>query len=343
MQDIFLQLQCLTNGCSSQPSRANFCCVHNVNLACCAYRNPYTAVDDWSPIFGVPPGYRPPASVPPYHDHHEHLEHTEHHEYYEHSHQGGSHQHSHHHENHRPSYTTTFVGTLRPVEIDKAGSCPHPDSGFWEQRTVLLHRPNIVSDCSHDSDCPGKSKCCHARVGRDRLLMTCRLPEEIYRPLYRPQGDPIRPSYYPTHEESYRPSYRPPIDDNYRPNYRPWRTGEIQLGEDEGLQGLDDEYIPPRGLDDEYIPIPEQLLNKQTSDDSFQDPYLESLMSRAKTESRSDDWMKLESRAQEQHKSRTQVDNNISDEKIAAEEDEKRFPQLEKNKVNEKTLSDDDS
>ena len=67
------------------------------------------------------------------------------------------------------------------------------------------------------------------------------------------------------------------------------------MGEDEGLQGLDlpaqgldDEYIPPRGLNDEYIPIPEQLLNKQTSDDSFKDPYLESLMSRAKTESRSD-------------------------------------------------------
>ena len=214
--------------------------------------------------------------------------------------------------------------------------------------------------------------------------MTCRLPEEVYRPLYRPQGDPIRPSYYPTHEESYRPSYRPPIDDNYRPsyrppvednyrpsyrpsqedtyrpNYRPWRTGEIQLGEDEGLQGLDlpaqglddeyipprgldDEYIPTRGLDDEYIPIPEQLLNKQTPDDSFQDPYLESLMSRAKTESRSDTWMELESRVQEQHKSRTQVENNISDEKIPAEEDEKRFPQLGENKVNEKTVSDDDS
>ena len=58
-------------------------------------------------------------------------------------------------------------------------------------------------------------------------------------------------------------------------------------------------------------------------------------MSRAKTASRSDNWMELESR--------TQVDNNISDEKIAAEEDEKRFPQLEENKINEKTLSDDDS
>ena len=58
-------------------------------------------------------------------------------------------------------------------------------------------------------------------------------------------------------------------------------------------------------------------------------------MSRAKTASRSDNWMELESR--------TQVDNNISDEKIAAEEDEKRFSQLEENKINEKTLSDDDS
>jgi len=361
MQDIFLQLQCLTNGCSSQPSRAEFCCVHNVNLACCVYRNLYTAVDDWRPIFGVPQSYRPPTSLPPYNEHHEHHEHTEHHEYYEHSHQGGSHQHNHHHENDRPSYTTTFVGTLRPVQIDKAGSCPHPDSGFWEQRTVLLHRPNIGSDCSHDSDCSGERKCCHARVARDRLLMTCRLPEELYRPLYRPQGDPIRPSYYPTHEESYRPSYRPPIDDNYRPsyrpplgddyrpqyrpphedtfrpNYRPWRTGEIQLGEDERLQGLHDEYIPTRGLDDEYIPIPEQLLNnKQTPDDSIQDPYLESLMSRAKTESRSDNWSQLESREQ--------VDNHISDEKIA--EDEKRFPQLEDNDINEEvieTVSDDDS
>ena len=200
--------------------------------------------------------------------------------------------------------------------------------------------------------------------------MTCRLPEELYRPLYRPQGDPIRPSYYPTHEESYRPPYRPPIDDNYRPsyrpplednyrphyrpsqedayrpNYRPWRTGEIQLGEDERLQGLDDEYIPTRGLDDEYIPtrglddeyipIPEQLLNQQTSDDSIQDPYLESLMSRAKTESRSDNWSQLESREQ--------VDNKISDEKIA--EDEIRLPQFEDNEKNEEpieTVSDDNS
>ena len=37
--------------------------------------------------FGVPPGYRPPTSVPSYNEHHQHHEHTEHHEYYEHSHQ----------------------------------------------------------------------------------------------------------------------------------------------------------------------------------------------------------------------------------------------------------------
>ena len=174
--------------------------------------------------------------------------------------------------------------------------------------------------------------------------------EESYRPSYRPPiDDNYRPSYRPPVEDNYRPSYRPSQEDTYRPNYRPWRTGEIQLGEDEGLQGLDlpaqdldipprglnDEYIPTHGLDDEYIPFPEQLLNKQTSDDSFKDPYLESLMSKAKTESRIDTWMELESR--------TQVDNNISDEKIPAEEDEKRFPQLEDNKVNEKAVSDDDS
>merc|ERR1719490_537197 len=100
MQDIFLQLQCLTNSCNSEPNRAEFCCLPNVNLACCAYRNPYnTVVDDWRPIFGVLPGYRPPTSLPSYNEHHEH---TEHHEYYEHSHQGGGHQHHHHHENDRP-------------------------------------------------------------------------------------------------------------------------------------------------------------------------------------------------------------------------------------------------
>ena len=197
-------------------------------------------------------------------------------------------------------------------------------------------------------------------------IVTCRLPEEIYRPLYRPQGDPIRPSYYPTHEESYRPSYRPPtieenyrpsyrppVDDNYRPSYRPpsdenyrpsyrpsqedtyrpsyrpWRTGEIQLGEDEGLEGLqvlDDDYIPSGGLDEEYIPVPEQLLEKQTSDDK--DPYLESLMKRKKTDSRSDNWLQLESRGQ--------LDNNISDEKIA--DNEKILPQIEENDIDEKPV-----
>merc|ERR1712037_574609 len=72
MQDIFLQLQCLTNGCNSQPSRAEFCCLHNVNLACCAFRNTYNiVVDEWTPIFGVPQGYRPPTSLPSYNEHHE--------------------------------------------------------------------------------------------------------------------------------------------------------------------------------------------------------------------------------------------------------------------------------
>ena len=59
-------------------------------------------------------------------------------------------------------------------------------------------------------------------------------------------------------------------------------------------------------------------------------------MSRAKADSRSDNWMELESRAQ--------VDNHISDEKIA--EDEKRLPQLKDNEVNEQPIeagSDDDS
>ena len=45
----------------------------------------------------------------------------------------------------------------------------------------------------------------------------------------------------------------------------------------------------------------------------------------------------------EQNSDVPNVDNTITDEKIAAEEDEKRFPQLEENKFNEKTVSDDDS
>ena len=54
LPDIFLQLQCLTPGCSSQPSRATFCCVHNVNIECCAFRNFYSAVDDWRPMLEGP-------------------------------------------------------------------------------------------------------------------------------------------------------------------------------------------------------------------------------------------------------------------------------------------------
>lgn len=89
---------------------------------------------------------------------------------------------------------------------------------------------------------------------------------------------------------------------------------------------LDDDYIPSGGLDEEYIPVPEQLLEKQTSDDK--DPYLESLMKRKKTDSRSDNWLQLESRAQ--------LDNNISDEKIA--DDEEILPQIEENDIDEKPV-----
>ena len=216
---------------------------------------------------------------------------------------------------------------------------------------MYFYRPNIGSDCGDDSDCPGESKCCHARVGRDRLLMTCRLPEEVYRPLYRPQGDPIRPSYYPIHEESYRPSYasednyrpsfRPPIENNYRPSYkppveenyrpiyrpseedtyrpsyRPWRTADINLGKE--LQVLDNQIPQVRVRlqeeeDDEYIPVPEQL-----SDDKIKDPYLEGLKKGRNPESRMDNLIDLETRAQ--------VENLISNGKIR--EDEESLQQVD--------------
>ena len=213
-------------------------------------------------------------------------------------------------------------------------------------------RPNIGSDCGDDSNCPGESKCCHARVGRDRLLMTCRLPEEVYRPLYRPQGDPIRPSYYPIHEESYRPSYapednhrpsyRPPIENNYRPSYRPpveenyrpiyrpseedayrpsyrpWRTADISLGENEKLQVLDNQIpqVPIRlqEEEDEYIPVPEQLSDDMIfADDSIKDPYLEGLKKGRNPESRMDNLIDLETRAQ--------VENLIKNRKIRRDEE----------------------
>ena len=90
----------------------------------------------------------------------------------------------------------------------KGGRCPPEDSGYWEGRAgaggrgpgaVVLHVPGGPGDCSEDWQCPGEEKCCHARVARDRLVMTCRshpspstlllrcifrLPEELYRPLY---------------------------------------------------------------------------------------------------------------------------------------------------------------
>ena len=183
--------------------------------------------------------------------------------------------------------------------------------------------------------------------------MTCRLPEEVYRPLYRPQGDPIRPSYYPIHEESYRPSYasednhrpsyrppiediytpsyRPPVEENYRPiyrpseedtyrpSYRPWRTADINLGANEELQVLDNQIPQVRVRlqeeeDNEYIPIPEQL-----SDDKIKDPYLEGLKKGRNPESRMDNLIDLETRAQ--------VENLISNAKIR--EDEESLQQVD--------------
>ena len=183
--------------------------------------------------------------------------------------------------------------------------------------------------------------------------MTCRLPEEVYRPLYRPQGDPIRPSYYPIHEEwyrpsyasednyrpsfrppienNYRPSYKPPVEENYRPiyrpseedtyrpSYRPWRTADISLGANEELQVLDNRIPQVRVRlqeeeDDEYIPVPEQL-----SDDKIKDPYLEGLKKGRNPESRMDNLIDLETRAQ--------VENLISNGKIR--EDEESLQQVD--------------
>lgn len=49
VQDVLLQLQCLSAGCQAQPARAAFCCHHNVNLECCIYREHYSH-SAWTPM-----------------------------------------------------------------------------------------------------------------------------------------------------------------------------------------------------------------------------------------------------------------------------------------------------
>ena len=93
---------------------------------------------------------------------------------------------------------------------------------------MVLHVPGGPGDCSEDWQCQGKEKCCHARVDRDRLVMTCR--SDWWNP------KPVRISL-----ELY---LRLP-EELYRPLYHSWRTGHLELTEERRLH----EDLEPDGQD----------------------------------------------------------------------------------------------